>query len=250
MTAPSGEQFEIALGDQRAVVVEVGGGLRTYSVAGHDVLDGYGVDEMCTAGRGQVLIPWPNRLQDGSYEFAGRRHQLPLTEPEHSNAIHGLVRWAAWTVAERTANVVRMEHRLHPRPGYPFALDVAIEYLVSGEGLRVQTTATNVGSHPCPYGAGAHPYLTLGTRTVDPLLLRVPAGTVLQTDDRGIPTGAIPVEGTDYDFRKPRPTRQRRSSTTCSPISSGTRKGSHASSSSIPRAEPRSSYGPTRTIRT
>ena len=73
MPSPSGEQFEIAFADQRAVAVEVGGGLRTYSVDGRDVIDGYGVDEMATAGRGQVLIPWPNRLEDGSYEFEGRR---------------------------------------------------------------------------------------------------------------------------------------------------------------------------------
>ena len=82
-------------GDQRAVVVEVGGGLRSYTLGGGDVLDGYGVEEPSLSGRGQVLVPWPNRLQDGCYEFDGRRHQLPLTEPELSNAIHGLVRWAA-----------------------------------------------------------------------------------------------------------------------------------------------------------
>ncbi len=31
-----------------------------------------------------------------------------------------------------------------------------------------------------------------------------PRGTVLQADGRGIPTGATPVAGTDYDFREPR----------------------------------------------
>ena len=60
MIPPSGEQHERVFGDQRAVVVEVGGGLRTYG----DVLDGYGVDEMCSSGRGQVLAPWPNRIED------------------------------------------------------------------------------------------------------------------------------------------------------------------------------------------
>ena len=74
--ASSGEQFEIVLGDQRAVAVEVGGGLREYSAAGREVLDGYGVDEICPSGRGQVLSPFPNRVQDGSYEFDGRQHQL------------------------------------------------------------------------------------------------------------------------------------------------------------------------------
>ena len=97
--APSGEQITIERGDQQVVVVEVGAGLRAYSVGGRDVVNGYGVDEMATAGRGQQLIPWPNRLQDGRYEFEGREHQLPLNEPQHANAIHGLVRWSAWSVA-------------------------------------------------------------------------------------------------------------------------------------------------------
>jgi aldose 1-epimerase len=101
MIASSGEQIEIAVGDQQAVVVEVGGGLRSYSAGSRELVDGYRADEMSSSGRGQVLIPWPNRLQDGRYEFDGRRHQLPLNEPEHRNAIHGLVRWANWTTAGR-----------------------------------------------------------------------------------------------------------------------------------------------------
>lgn len=205
MIAPSGEQIELAFDDQRAVVVEVGGGLRTYSVAGRDVLDGYLADEMSTAGRGQVLTPWPNRLQDGKYEFDGQRHQLPLTEPEHSNAIHGLVRWARWDVGEREPHRVVMAHLLHAQPGYPFSLALGIEYLLSQDGLRVRTTATNVGPDPCPYGCGAHPYLTVGTSTVDLTTLRAPGRTVLRCDERGIPTGAASVEVTEYDFRQPRP---------------------------------------------
>ena len=168
------------------------------------MVNGYGVDEMATAGRGQVLIPWPNRLQDGQYEFEGRQHQLPLTEPEHANAIHGLVRWSAWSVAAREPDRVVMTHRLHPQPGYPFTLDLSIEYALSDSGLSVRTTATNVGPDRCPYGCGAHPYLSVGTETVDATVLRAPARTVLQADGRGIPTGATPVAGTDYDFREPR----------------------------------------------
>jgi aldose 1-epimerase len=202
---PSGEQIEIALADQRAVVVEVGGGLRAYSAGGRELLDGYRVDEMSTSGRGQVLIPWPNRVQDGSYEFEGRRHQLPINDPEEQDAIHGLVRWAAWTVSERVPHRVVMEHVLHPQPGYPFSLGLSIEYRLSERGLRVRATATNLGSRACPYGSGAHPYLTVGTATVDSAILRAPGRTVLRSDERGIPTGAGPVDGTDYDFRRPRP---------------------------------------------
>jgi aldose 1-epimerase len=202
---PSGEQVEIAFGDQKAVVVEVGGGLRTYSVAGRELLDGYGPDEMSTSGRGQVLIPWPNRIQDGSYEFEGERHQLPINDLAEQDAIHGLVRWAGWTVGEREPHRVVMRHRIYPQPGYPFTLAVSVEYALSERGLRVTTTATNVGAKPCPYGCGAHPYLTVGTPTVDPVILRAPARTVLSSDERGIPVGSQSVEGTGFDFRRPRP---------------------------------------------
>ena len=205
MIAPSGEQIEIAIGDQHAVVVEVGGGLRAYSAGGRQLVDGYGAEEMGSSGRGQVLIPWPNRLQDGSYEFDGRRHQLALNEPEHRNAIHGLVRWAAWTAAEREPHRAVMEHVLHPQPGYPFSLRLSVEYALTDGGLRVRTTATNLGTDPCPFGSGAHPYLTLGTATIDGLMLRAPGRTVLRSDERGLPIGADAVEHTQYDFRTPRP---------------------------------------------
>ena len=46
MIPPSGEQITIAARDQEAVVVVVGGGLRSYSVGGREVIDGYRADEM------------------------------------------------------------------------------------------------------------------------------------------------------------------------------------------------------------
>src|SRR6516225_616318 len=173
MIAPSGEQIEIVAEDQQAVVVEVGGGLRSYSTGGRELVDGYGANEMSSSGRGQALIPWPNRLQDGSYEFDGRHHQLPLNEPERRNAIHGLVRWAAWTASEHEPHRVVMKHVLYPQPGYPFSLRLGIEYALSESGLQVRTTASNLGADPCPCGSGAHPYLTLGIEPIDHLMLRV-----------------------------------------------------------------------------
>ena len=189
--------IELAAYGQRVVVDQVGGGLRSYSARGHEVLDGYPSGEQSPSGRGQVLIPWPNRLEDGRYDFDGRSHELPLNEPEHRNAIHGLVRWAAWDVGDRQADRVVMEHVLVPQPGYPFTLQLAVEYALSGAGLRVRTTATNVGSETCPYGSGAHPYLTVGTVTVDPVVMQVPGRTVLECDERGLPVGSGSGRGND-----------------------------------------------------
>jgi aldose 1-epimerase len=203
MQSPSGEQCELAFEDQRVVVTEVGGGLRGYSVGERQVLDGYGVDEMCSAGRGQVLAPWPNRIADASYEFGGVRHELPVNERASQSAIHGFVRWVPWTVPEREPHRVVVEHELHPQPGYPFALSFRIEYALSERGLHVSTTAANVGANSCPFGIGAHPYLRPGTPTVDVATLRLPARSVLATDEHGV-AAALPVHGTELDFLQPR----------------------------------------------
>jgi aldose 1-epimerase len=153
MTAPavpSGDQIELSFDDQRAVVTEVGAGLRTYSADGREMLDGYPAEELAGSGRGQLLIPWPNRIRDGAYELDGRRHQLPLNEPERGNAIHGLVRWSSWSVAERATERVVLAHMLRPQPGYPFTLELRAEYSLSAEGLAVRTTATNTAADACP----------------------------------------------------------------------------------------------------
>ena len=198
---PSGRQHVITHGAHRAVITEVGGGLRTYTIDGADVIDGFPEDEMCSVARGAPLLPWPNRLQDGEYEFQGVRHQTALTEPGRRNAIHGLTRWLNWNGSEHEANRVTMRLRLHPADGYPFTLELAIEYRLSDRGLSVRTTATNAGRPPLPYGAGQHPYLTVGTELIDEALVRVPALQRLEVDDRQIPTGrTIPVKGTAFDF--------------------------------------------------
>ncbi|MGH2866828.1 MAG: aldose 1-epimerase family protein [Solirubrobacteraceae bacterium] len=202
---PSGLQSEIRHGDQRAVIVEVGGGLRRYSTADGARVDGYGRDQMCSGGRGQPLIPWPNRVRDGRYQYGGRSFRLALSEPEAGNAIHGLVRWVSWRAVEHEAGRLAVEHRLHPQPGWPGVLDLRIEYALGPGGLSVTTVATNAGADACPYGAGFHPYLTLGTDTIDELILQAPGRSFLEADAHGIPTDVHATAGTPFDYTAARP---------------------------------------------
>jgi aldose 1-epimerase len=203
--APTGEQFTIRFGDDEATVVQVGGGLRTLRMAARDVVDGYVSDEMATSGRGQLLVPWPNRLDHGRYEWDGRTHQAPINEPDRSNAIHGLVRFSPWTGSRVTEARVELGHRLWPSPGYPFTLDLLVAYQLDGDGLTVTTTARNVGTNAAPYGVGQHPYLLppVGL-TVDECELVVPAEQYVETDDRGLPVAMPSVRGTPFDFRTSR----------------------------------------------
>lgn len=202
---PSGEQIELRHGDQTAVVVTVGGGIRSYRDGGGDLLDGYDAGAMADGARGQTLIPWPNRVRDGKWEWQGKKLQLALTEPEQHNAIHGLARWLGWSVADRSANSVTVRCATWPQPGYPWPLEISVRYQLGDDGLTVEQSIANRGDSAAPVAAGAHPYLTVGTVTVDDAILHIDADAWLDTGDQQIPTGVVPVDGTPYDFRIPRP---------------------------------------------
>jgi aldose 1-epimerase len=110
-----------------------------------------------------------------------------------------------WTAVEQAEDRVLMSLVLHPQPGYPFTLRFDVDYRLSAGGLTMRTTATNVGQQAAPYGAGHHPYLTLGT-PIDQALLKMPALMRLDANDRLIPTGRVlPNRGTAYDFLELRP---------------------------------------------
>lgn len=207
MVAPSGEQFEISAGGYTCVVTESGAALRHLSYEGLDLVDGFAEDEMASMGRGQILMPWPNRVEDGQYGFDGREHQLALTEPKRHNASHGLVRWAAWQVEEHTGHSLSLTYRIPAQTGYPWLLDLQVTYDVSADGLTVTQSATNLADSPAPYASGAHPYLTVGS-SLDSCELFLPASTRSLVDpERLLPKGSETVEGTAYDFRVSRPLR-------------------------------------------
>jgi len=204
---PSGRQYEISFEGQTVLVTEVGGALREYLLDGRPMLDGYGPDEMCTGARGQSLIPWPNRVRGGSYEWEGQRLQLDLSEPDKGGAIHGLTRWRNWgtPVVEHTEDSISFTITLHACQGWPWVLDCRLDYHLGPGGLTVRTTAMNRSASRCPYGTGAHPYLSTGVTTsgaIDAALVQVPGRTFLPVDERGIPTGHERVEGTEYDLRE------------------------------------------------
>ena len=199
---PSGHQWTIEAGTQRVTLVEVGGGIREYTVNGRDVLASYPADAMATKGVGQILAPWPNRIRDGKYTFDGRDHQLGWDEPDKRTAIHGLVRWELWDRTDHTPTSVTMARTVQPRPGYPFALVLRVSYSLGKDGLKVEHQAINVGPTAAPYGLGIHPFLTLGGEPLDTATLTLPAGRRILVDDRLLPTGELAdVEGTDWDYR-------------------------------------------------
>lgn len=207
MLAPSGEQYEISGGGYRAVVTECGAGLRGLEYDGQALVEGYDEGEQATAGRGQLLLPWPNRIEDGAFTFRGRDLQLAISELHRNNASHGLTRWASWSREEQSGQSVTLVYRLMAQSGYPWTVDLHVLYDVSAVGLTVTVTASNMSDTPAPFAQGAHPYLSVGDDRVDSWELRLPAAARVLTDERKLPVGLEDVDDTGYDFRVARPIR-------------------------------------------
>ncbi|MHA7276356.1 aldose 1-epimerase family protein [Arthrobacter sp. Hz1] len=203
-TPLSGRQLSLRRGEYTAVVVSVGASLRELRFGGRDLIRAYSADEIRPNYRGALLIPWPNRVVDGTYAFDGVAHQLGLSEPERGHALHGLLAWEDWETVEQSESSVRLRATVVPQEGYPFRLTVQATYTLDDGGLTTSVTALNTGPDAAPYGVAPHPYLVASDDHVDDWTLALPAATVLEvTPDRLIPTVLTPVRGT-FDFRSPR----------------------------------------------
>lgn len=200
----TGKQFEITRGQARAVITEVGAGLRVFEVDGVPYSETFGVDEEPPRGAGIVLVPWPNRVAGARWHHRGEPQDLDITEPERGHAIHGLVRHVTWTVTEHTTPAVSLEVTVGPAPGWPFRFRTSISYELGGDGgLRVTHGLHNLGEDSMPFGVGAHPYPRPGNLDVDECELTLGAHSMLRLDpERKVPVGVpTSVEGTGYDLR-------------------------------------------------
>ena len=203
-----GEQYGLTLDaagrSVRAVITEVAAALRHLSVDGVDITAGYDDDIAPPFGCGIVLLPWPNRVRDGRWTYAGQMMQLDITEPARGNALHGLLRNTPYQLVERTDCSVTLRAPVFPQNGYPFTLDTTVCYTLVSDGLRVMHTVGNVGTACAPVAVGAHPFLAIGDVPTESLTLFVSADRHIDVDDRLNPVGATAVHGTAWDLREGR----------------------------------------------
>jgi aldose 1-epimerase len=198
--SPSADHLTISAGGTEAVVVTLGAALRTLTQDGSPLVDGFTAEEAIPYGRGQLCIPWPNRIGRGRYTWDGEEIQAGLTEPGRMAALHGLARWAIWDVRSQADDKVVLGYLLCPQDGYPFLVDFEISYTASADGLAIELSATNKGTVDAPYGFAAHPYLRVGDAHIDDCRLHLAAGRVVLTDEVLLPREVVPVAHTDYDF--------------------------------------------------
>ncbi len=208
---PTGEQFLLshdgALGRVTATVTELAASLRSLRVGGVALVHEYPDDLIPPYGAGIVLVPWPNRVRDARWMLDGKEQRLDITEPSTGNATHGLLRNTGYQSTDRSDSAVTLAATVFPQHGYPFLLETSVRYELTPAGIDVTHGIVNAGAARAPVAIGAHPYFRVGSIASEELAVTVEAASWFPVDDRFIPTGREPVEGTDVDLRGGKPLR-------------------------------------------
>ena len=142
-----------------------------------------------------ALVPWPNRIKDGVFEFDGKRYKL---ERNHNgDAIHGFGFRRPWTVDDVSATACVLS--LAFDAAWPFGGRSLQEFTLNDDSImqRVELHATD---QPFPAGIAWHPYFRRDVRPGSEPRVQVLADEMYELDDM-ISTGRIlPVSG-EADLR-------------------------------------------------
>jgi aldose 1-epimerase len=193
-----------AAGEVVAALSPRAASLRSLTVRGLDIVEPFVTETDAPGMAGATLVPWPNRVEDATWWHNGSRHDLAITEPELGNANHGLLAGEDFVLLGHDGSSAELGAQIRQPPGYPFDLDVVVGYRLDAAGVTVTTSVENRGTEAAPVALGAHPYLRIGSASIDDLLLSVHATHAYHLDDRHIPRERFPVEGTPWDLGVPR----------------------------------------------
>lgn len=191
--SPTGTQVHLQSGDVTAQIAQVGASLRSLRVGGIDLVTRYPLDIPTPSCSGVVLTPWPNRVRDGLWNDEGTARQLAITEPKFTNASHGLLRFSAYEI-DQTDAAATLSATIFPQTGYPYLIETSVTYLLTDAGIEVIHVLTNRSADLAPVALGTHPFVTIGDVDPHELVLRVPAATAFETDERMLPTGTRPAD--------------------------------------------------------
>lgn len=143
-----------------------------------------------------AMAPWPNRIRDGAFIFAGRTYNLPITHETH--AMHGVGFARAWDVEEVTASSCVLSLALD-ETAWPFDGRVTQRITAMDESV-VQRIEIDAAGEQFPAGAGWHPWFLRRAGGSADVRVTLDADEVYELDAM-IPTGAVRGVTEEEDFR-------------------------------------------------
>lgn len=112
------------------------------------------------------LVPFSNRIAHGRFEWMGKQVQLAPNFPgtSHPHPLHGFGWLAEWDLIEADGSSAVVEHH-YPGGEWPWEYVARQCIRLSGDGLRLALSLTNLGESPMPAGLGFHPYFPRDEQT-------------------------------------------------------------------------------------
>lgn len=162
---------------------------------------------------GATVGRYANRITGGCFTLNGAYYQLSMNKPDcslHGGRV-GFSRkiWQAEAYTDKGGVFIRLR-LVSPDgdQGYPGELEAELIYGVE-DGKRLSMECTARISKPCPVSITNHSYFNLaGADSGESILgheLRLYCSRMVEVDDGILPTGRlVPVEGTAYDFTRPK----------------------------------------------
>jgi len=208
MSGEIGQRITVRSGGTELVVGTVAAVIASLTVDGVHLTEPIAEGDAPVMCNGIHLSPWPNRVRDAVWSYQGAEQKLDITEPERHTALHGLLQFTDFDVVEQTDDSVTLGAFIPPQHGWPFALDIEVEYRAVADGVRVTHRATNRSAVAAPYATGSHPYLRIGDGGVEELTVTVSSARYIAVDERLNPIETRSVEGTRFDLRAGVPFRE------------------------------------------
>lgn len=196
---PATETLTLTRGAARCdILPHLGGSIAAWSVSGQEMLRAAsesGVaarDPYATAGF--PLVPYSNRIGQGSFEWHGNLVTLARNFPPEPHAIHGVGFERPWQVRTRSRDSVLLSLRHRPDSGWPWAFEARQCLTLTDDLLILELNAVNLESQAVPLSFGYHPYFPCGGAR-----LTFHAQGVWLLGDHGLPSELVKPDG-QFDF--------------------------------------------------
>ncbi len=151
-----------ATGEYVALLPEVGGNVHQLTLRSvrdstqlRTLLNNEPIPEFVSSSpmfRGARLIPWPNRIPNGTFTFDGASYRVPINDVPHNNSIHRLLYKRNMTFVSQSISPTQASVELSfdfgsaatRDSGYPFPVIVKIVHALTAQGEFIATTTATL----------------------------------------------------------------------------------------------------------
>lgn len=137
---------------------EVGGALAGLQYSGENILRSSEHLEDVRNSASYPLVPYSNRIANGSFSWQGKTHQLALNFGAHPHSIHGLGWQRSWDIVALTREQITLKLSHQPDDDWPFAFLAKQVIQLQAQSLTMQLRVQNIDAQTQPLGLGWHPY--------------------------------------------------------------------------------------------